>query len=163
MRLLAPHQPVDQLGGRLRVRQPGEVRELAADGVERVRLRQQLQIAVRLVIEDVASVRQRLERVSEPLRRLASPLGHQPHHAEIAHEHDGDTARVAERIGAEDDALAAQQRHGSRPPQAAGGSGALPGTARPGSKSGAARSPSAGCTTPPDTITCSPNSTGQSK
>ena len=71
MRLLAPHQAIDQLRRRLGVREAREIGQLASPRAQRVALRQQLEIAIGLEIEHEPRARERLERDPEAARRLA--------------------------------------------------------------------------------------------
>ena len=71
MRLLAPHQAVDQLERGLGVGEAYEVGDPAADRIDRVGLRQQVQVAIGAVVEVELRARQRLEREAEARRSAA--------------------------------------------------------------------------------------------
>src|SRR5262249_30296927 len=157
VRLLAPHQAIDQLERRLGVRQPLEVLDPAAGGGEGVGLGQQGEVGVGLQVVDVAPARERLEREAETARGLARTLRHQLHEAVLARVDHRDAAGLAERVGLEHDAFAGDERHGypcaGRAPAAV--------TARC-ARAAFTRAMS-GWTTPPETITLSPSSIGQSR
>jgi len=116
VRLLAPDQTVDQLERRLRVREPGEIGDARAERVHHLRAREQVQVAVGLEVEDELRARQRLERVAEPARRLPRALGHELSQAMFARIDRHDPARIAERVGLQDDAFGGDDGHGGTGP-----------------------------------------------
>jgi hypothetical protein len=112
VRLLAPHQPVHQLERRLRVRQPREIGDARAERVHDLGAREQVQVAIGLEIEDEARSRQWLERVAEPAGRLPGALRHELPEPVLARVDRHDAARVAERVGLQDDAFGGDDGHG---------------------------------------------------